>query len=67
MRIAIFGFGAESSTFSRNRMGFDNFPIVRGQELIDLYDLTAWPDIEWLPVMRAHGGAGGPIVPEVFG
>jgi len=66
VRIAIFGFGAESSTFSRNRMGFDNFPVVRGQELIDLYDLAAWPEIEWLPVMRAHGGAGGPIVPEVF-
>jgi microcystin degradation protein MlrC len=66
LRIAIFGFGAESSTFSRNRMGFDNFPVVRGHELIDLYDLAAWPDIEWLPIMRAHGGAGGAIVPEVF-
>lgn len=70
MRIAIVGFGAESSTFSLNRMTADNFPVLRGTELVDLYQLANWlpeaSSIEWLPVLRAHGGAGGPVVAEVF-
>jgi microcystin degradation protein MlrC len=47
----------------------EHFSIHRGEELLSLYDLAAWvPDteVEWLPVMRAHGGAGGPIVPAAF-
>lgn len=69
MRIALAGFGAESSTFAPHRMSLPNFDVKRGEALLALYDLAAWvpgTDVEWLPVMRAHGGAGGPIVPEVF-
>jgi microcystin degradation protein MlrC len=70
VRIAIVGFGAESSTFSLNKMTADNFPVLRGNELVGLYELDSWlpetKSIEWLPVLRAHGGAGGPVVAEVF-
>ncbi|SMH50417.1 Microcystin degradation protein MlrC, contains DUF1485 domain [Rathayibacter oskolensis] len=69
MRIAIAGFGAESSTFAPHRMRLENFDITRGKELLALYDLDDWvpsTDVEWLPLLRAHGGAGGPIEPGVF-
>jgi microcystin degradation protein MlrC len=70
VRIALAGFGAESSMFSPHRMVEDNFSIHRGADLLALYDVAAWVpdggDIQWLPVMRAHGGSGGVIVPEVF-
>ena len=70
MRIAIAGFGAESSTFAPHIMKLENFDVKRGEALLGLYDLAAWvpdgADIEWLPVMRAHGGAGGPIDPVAF-
>ncbi len=69
MRIALAGFGAESSTFSRHSMLLEHFTIHRGAALRGLYDLDAWVpgrDVEWVPVMRAHGGAGGPIDPAAF-
>ena len=69
MRIAIIGYGAECSTFSLHRMTIDDFDVKRGEELLRLYDLDSWfPEggIEWLPLVRAHGGAGGPVLPEAF-
>jgi microcystin degradation protein MlrC len=70
MRIAIAGFGTESSTFSRHSMKAEHFSVHTGDELLGLYDLAAWipdgDDIEWLPVFRAHGGAGGPLDPAAF-
>ncbi len=69
MRIALIGYGAESSTFSLHRMTLADFDVKRGAELLALYDTGSWfPDggIEWLPVLRAHGGAGGPLVPEAY-
>ena len=71
MRIAIAGFGTESSTFSMHSMLAEHFSVHRGDELLGLYDLDAWvgeaaADIEWIPVMRAHGGAGGPMDPAAF-
>jgi microcystin degradation protein MlrC len=69
MRIAIAGFGTESSTFSRHEMRAEHFSIHRGDELLGLYDLAVWipdTDVTWIPVMRAHGGAGGPMDPAAF-
>ncbi|TQJ29891.1 M81 family metallopeptidase [Microbacterium sp. SLBN-146] len=70
MRIGITGFGAESSTFSTSIMRADDFSVHRGRRQLDLYDLAGWfpdaDDIEWLPTVRAHGGAGGPVDPDAF-
>lgn len=70
MRIGITGFGAESSTFSTYVMRIDDFSVHRGSDQLALYDLAGWfpevEDIEWLPTVRAHGGAGGPIDPAAF-
>ncbi|WJL96751.1 M81 family metallopeptidase [Microbacterium sp. ET2] len=70
MRIGITGFGAESSTFSTFRMRKEHFSVQRGDEQLALYDLAGWfpgvEDIEWLPTVRAHGGAGGPIDPDAY-
>lgn len=68
MRIAIAGFGTELSTFSEHTMLAEHFSVHRGAELLSLYRLGEWApegDVEWVPVVRAHGGAGGPLDPEV--
>jgi microcystin degradation protein MlrC len=70
-RIAIAGFRIESSTFSMLRAGDDTFGYLRGQELLDHFQLDRvlgerMPDIEWRPVLRAAAGAGGPVLPETF-
>jgi microcystin degradation protein MlrC len=64
MRIALAGYGAENSTFAPHRMTLKNFDVKRGEELAGIYDLAAWSDgaeVEWIPIMRAHAGAGGPV------
>jgi microcystin degradation protein MlrC len=71
MRIAIAGFGTESSMFSRHVMHTDDFHFHRGAELAALYDLDGWlgadgEGIEWIPLMRAQGGAGGEVEPAAF-
>jgi len=69
MRIVIAGFGAENSTFAPHRMTRSHFDVRRGDELLGLYDLAAWSegaDIEWIPVMRAHAGAGGSIATDIY-
>jgi microcystin degradation protein MlrC len=69
MRIAIAGFGAENSTFAPHRMTMEHFDVRRGDELLALYDLAEWgegADVEWIPVMRAHAGAGGAIETEAY-
>ena len=71
MRIAIAGFGTESSMFSRHVMHTDDFHFHRGEALAALYDLDAWlgadgEGIEWIPLMRAQGGAGGEVEPAAF-
>jgi microcystin degradation protein MlrC len=71
MRIAIAGVSGECSTFSHDIMRGPIFDVTRGQELLDHYewddrlgDLVA--DVEWVPVMRAATGAGGPVDPEFY-
>ena len=69
MRILIAGFGAENSTFAPHRMTLAHFDVRRGDELLGLYDLAGWSggaEIEWVPVLRAHAGAGGAIDTEVY-
>lgn len=69
MRILIAGFGAENSTFAPHRMTLAHFDVRRGDELLGLYDLAGWSggaEIEWVPVLRAHAGAGGAIETGVY-
>ncbi len=69
MRIAIAGYGAENSTFAPHRMKLADFDILRGDELLALYDLDGWvleADVDWIPVLRAHAGAGGTIDTEAY-
>jgi len=66
IRIAICGIYGECSTFSKDVMLGSMFEVLRGQELEDQYE---WPerlgsivdDVEWVPLTRAHSGAGGPL------
>lgn len=71
MRIAIAGVSGECSTFSHDIMREPIFEVLRGPDLLEHYhwderlgDLVA--DVEWVPVMRAATGAGGPVDPEFY-
>jgi len=70
MRIGIVGYGAECSTFTRHRLTLEDFDVKRGDELLALFrdsiDRVSADDIEWMPLTRAHAGAGGPVAPEAF-
>jgi microcystin degradation protein MlrC len=71
IRIAIVGISSESSTFSLGPTGPDRFQVLRGEELLTQYgfegriDPTLLEGVEWVPVMRAAGQSGGPLVPEM--
>lgn len=71
MRIAIAGYILEASMFTELVSTIADFTIHRGDELLARYDFpTILGDdhagIEWVPVMRATGGAGGPIAPQTW-
>jgi microcystin degradation protein MlrC len=71
MRIAIAGYALEASMFTRLVSTEDDFTIARGDELLARYDFpkilgTDAEGIEWVPIMRSTGGAGGPIQPETM-
>ncbi|MDN4490432.1 M81 family metallopeptidase [Demequina sp. SYSU T00068] len=71
MRIAIAGFGHESTMFTTYETPYEYFHLHRGAELLAEYDLEAilgdWNEgIEWLPTLRAQGAAGGPVEPEAY-
>jgi microcystin degradation protein MlrC len=65
MRIAIIGYGAECSTFTRHRLTRADFDVKRGAELVAMMrEGTGMPvagDVEWVGLVRAHAGAGGPV------
>jgi microcystin degradation protein MlrC len=71
MRIAIAGISHESSTFSRHRTGYDDFTVMRGNDLweaLKFFD-TVGPIVEtvqWVPVLRATAVPGGPVDPQAF-
>ncbi|MBM3715419.1 MAG: M81 family metallopeptidase [Actinobacteria bacterium] len=71
MRIAIAGYALEASMFTELVSTASDFTIARGAALLDRYDFPGilGPDadgIDWVPVMRATGGAGGPIAAETM-
>jgi microcystin degradation protein MlrC len=66
MRIAITGYALEASMFTELVSTEADFTIVRGEPILDRYDFPKIlgadaEGIEWVPIMRATGGAGGPI------
>jgi microcystin degradation protein MlrC len=82
MRIAIAEWVQETDSFTPLRTGlaqFEEYGLYRGQELLDrlrgagpiggLLEVAAErPEaIQWVPLLRAWGGAGGPITDEAFG
>ncbi|SMH50413.1 Microcystin degradation protein MlrC, contains DUF1485 domain [Rathayibacter oskolensis] len=70
-RIAIVGIYGECSTFSLDVMRASMFEVLRDEELLAHYEwderLGAVVDrVEWVPLTRAHSGAGGPLDPAFF-
>jgi microcystin degradation protein MlrC len=71
MRIAICGIYGECSTFSHDVMRESIFEVLSGDELLAHYE---WDerlgadvsDVEWVPLTRAHTGAGGPVDPDFY-
>ena len=63
-RIAIGGMHIESSTFSAHRSGEADFHVVRGDELLSRYELTA--DAEWIPLVHARALPGGAVDPAFY-
>ena len=64
-RIGIGGISTESSTFTRHRTIAEDFDVLRGSEVIDLYRFGerfgTLGEIEWVPVLRAAAPPGGPV------
>lgn len=66
MRIAIAGYALEASMFTMLVSTEQDFTIARGPELLARYDFPKIlgdnaEGIDWVPIMRSTGGAGGPI------
>ncbi|MEU5645420.1 M81 family metallopeptidase [Streptomyces milbemycinicus] len=70
-RIGIGGVCAPSSTFSPHRTRYDDFHVIRGEELWERYP-WARPDgglsgpAEWVPLVHAEAPPGGPVEPETY-
>jgi microcystin degradation protein MlrC len=71
LRIALAGFGTETSVYTRHRMTQAEFRIHRGQALVDQFEiperLGALADgVEWVPTLSARAPAGGLLDPADF-
>jgi microcystin degradation protein MlrC len=71
MRIAIAGYALEASMFTQLISREEDFTITRGEELMPRYDMKeilgdVADEVEWVPIFRAIGGAGGPIAADVM-
>jgi len=71
-RVAIVGIGTESSTFTPQLTGDDDFRVTHGTDTAARFPfLTDWrfesiPEVEFIPLMEAHAMPGGPVVPETY-
>ncbi len=71
-RVAIVGIGTESSTFTPQLTGDDDFHVTHGIDLAERFPfLTDWrfdalPDVEFIPLMAARAMPGGPVLPETY-
>jgi microcystin degradation protein MlrC len=71
IRIALAGFGTESSVFSKHVMTAAEFRIHRGAELIEQLEIpqrlsTETGDVTWVPTLSARAPAGGLLVRSDF-
>ncbi len=71
MRIAIAGYALEASMFTELVSTEEDFTVTRGEAMLARYDFERIlgadaEGIEWVPIMRAIGGAGGPIAPATM-
>ncbi|TQJ29910.1 M81 family metallopeptidase [Microbacterium sp. SLBN-146] len=68
MRIAVGGIHQEGAGFSAHRSGDDFFDWREGERVLQAYPSipALGADIEWVPLIVAMGGAGGPVTAEFF-
>ncbi len=65
-KIAVVGIGGEISTFSPDITTYEDFPILRGQQLIDSYpffrpDSSLTDRANWIPILNGYASTGGTI------
>lgn len=62
MRIAIGGFHTESCTFSPLITREDDFQVLRGDNLLQIYEFRSkFKGVEFVPLVRARSLPGGPV------
>lgn len=67
MRIAIVGIAIECCTFSPLLSRLEDFLIQRGDEFLDRYPFLAeWPDVEFVPLLRARSMPGGSVEASAY-
>jgi microcystin degradation protein MlrC len=67
MRIAIVGIATENSTFSVATTTLQDFTILRGDDMLPRYPfLAGFPDVTFVPLLRARALPGGPVDPEAY-
>ncbi|WJL96771.1 M81 family metallopeptidase [Microbacterium sp. ET2] len=68
MRIAVGGIHQEGAGFSSHRSDDDFFDWREGRRVLEAYPTVPalGDDIEWVPLVVAMGGAGGPVTADYF-
>jgi microcystin degradation protein MlrC len=68
MRIAVGGIHQEGAGFSSHRSDADFFDWREGDRVLEAYPSipSLGDDIEWIPLIVAMGGAGGPVTADFF-
>lgn len=72
LRVGIGGIAIESSTFSPYASTIDDFEILRGSEMEQLYPfldgwrLPGFANTEWVPIFRARSLPGGPVIADDY-
>lgn len=69
LRIAIAGISSENSMFSLAPVDVGRFQLMDGDQLLaqfPLQSLAGEQEVEWLPLLRAAGQSGGPVVAELY-
>jgi microcystin degradation protein MlrC len=72
MRIAICGFGIESTMFTLQLAHYRDFVIFKEDALVARYPLADWlgaekaASVEWIGTMYAFAGAHGPVAPDDY-
>ncbi|MCH0564841.1 MULTISPECIES: M81 family metallopeptidase [unclassified Streptomyces] len=72
LRIGVAGLHIECSTFTPHTTRYEDFTVLRGDELLALFAFTApgtapWAEnVEWVPLVHARAVPGGPVAPAAY-